>query len=89
MEIKQVQDTVGTLLSYVHAVDPTLAAVLSTIAFQQASATKKAEEACHQLLVYVATHLNAAVQFMDSDMILAVHLNALYLSKSNIRSQSA
>eukprot|EP00957_Ditylum_brightwellii_P073880 5613677-Ditylum_brightwellii.AAC.1 len=44
MEIKQVQDIVSTLLYYAWAVDPTLAAALSSIASQQASATKKMEE---------------------------------------------
>eukprot|EP00957_Ditylum_brightwellii_P136719 10425966-Ditylum_brightwellii.AAC.1 len=61
MGIKQVQDIVGTLLYYARVVDPTLAAALGTIASQQANATKKTKEACHQLLDYVATHPNAAV----------------------------
>eukprot|EP00957_Ditylum_brightwellii_P110573 8433961-Ditylum_brightwellii.AAC.1 len=61
MEIKWVQDIVGTLLYYARAVDPMLAAALSAIASKQASATKKMEEVCHQLLDYVAMHLNAAV----------------------------
>eukprot|EP00957_Ditylum_brightwellii_P125207 9544637-Ditylum_brightwellii.AAC.1 len=64
MEIKRIQDIVGKLLYYSRAVDPTLAAALSTIASQQATATKQAEEACHQLLDYVATHANAAIRFM-------------------------
>eukprot|EP00957_Ditylum_brightwellii_P176382 13431537-Ditylum_brightwellii.AAC.1 len=89
MEIKQVQDIVGTLLYYLWAVDSTLAAALSTIAPQQSSATKKTEESCHQFLDYAAAYRNAAVQFMASDMILAVHLDVLYLSKSNARSQAA
>eukprot|EP00957_Ditylum_brightwellii_P031352 2376457-Ditylum_brightwellii.AAC.1 len=59
--IKRVQDIVRKLLYYACAVDPMLAAALSTIASQQANATKKTEEACHQLLDYVATHPNAAV----------------------------
>eukprot|EP00957_Ditylum_brightwellii_P181700 13842090-Ditylum_brightwellii.AAC.1 len=60
MERKRIQDIVGTLLYYARAVDPTLAAVLSTIASQQAMATKQMEEVCHQWLDYVATHPNAA-----------------------------
>eukprot|EP00957_Ditylum_brightwellii_P187944 14309649-Ditylum_brightwellii.AAC.1 len=52
MEIKKIQDIVGTLLYYARAVDPTLAAALSTIASQQAMTTKQTEEACHQLLDY-------------------------------------
>eukprot|EP00957_Ditylum_brightwellii_P006445 489268-Ditylum_brightwellii.AAC.1 len=60
MEIKRIQDIIETLLYYSRVVDPTLAAALSTIASQQAMATKQTEEACHQLLDYVATHPNAA-----------------------------
>eukprot|EP00957_Ditylum_brightwellii_P045481 3447868-Ditylum_brightwellii.AAC.1 len=89
MEIKRVHDIVSTLLYYSQAVDSTLAAALRTIASQQANATKKTEEVCHQLLDYVAMHPNAAVRFMANDMILAVHSDALYLSKSNARSQAA
>eukprot|EP00957_Ditylum_brightwellii_P182956 13935692-Ditylum_brightwellii.AAC.1 len=89
MEIKCVQDIAGTLLYYSRVVDPTLAAALNTIASQQANAMKKTEEACHQLLDYVAKHPNAAVRFIASDMILAVHSDALYLSKSNVRSRAA
>eukprot|EP00957_Ditylum_brightwellii_P195353 14884204-Ditylum_brightwellii.AAC.1 len=89
MKIKRVQDIVGTLLYYSQAVDPTLAVTLSTIASQQANATKKTEEACHQMLDYVATHPNAAVQFLASNVILTVHLDASYLSESNARSRAA
>eukprot|EP00957_Ditylum_brightwellii_P198590 15135833-Ditylum_brightwellii.AAC.1 len=89
MGIKQVQDIVGTLLYYAHVVDPMLAAALSTIASQQANATKNAEEACHQLLDYVATHPNTAVQFLASNMILTIHSDASYLSETNTRSRAA
>eukprot|EP00957_Ditylum_brightwellii_P123925 9446123-Ditylum_brightwellii.AAC.1 len=89
MEIKRVRDIVITLLHYLQAVDPTIAAALSTIASQQASATKKTKEVCHWLLDYVAMHPNAAVQFMASDIILVVHSDVSYLSKSNARSQVA
>eukprot|EP00957_Ditylum_brightwellii_P090443 6887935-Ditylum_brightwellii.AAC.1 len=45
------------------------------------------EEVCHQLLDYVATYPNAAVCFVASDMILAVHSDASYLFKSKARSR--
>eukprot|EP00957_Ditylum_brightwellii_P150570 11465420-Ditylum_brightwellii.AAC.1 len=89
MEINRVQDIVGTLLYYSHAINPTLAAVLSTIASQQANATKRTEEACHQLLDYVATNPNAAAWFLASNMILTVHLDTSYLCKTNARSRAA
>jgi hypothetical protein len=44
-------------------------------------------KACHQLLDYVATHPNAGICYLASDMILAVHANASYLSKHNACSQ--
>eukprot|EP00957_Ditylum_brightwellii_P035238 2672432-Ditylum_brightwellii.AAC.1 len=47
------------------------------------------EEACHQLLDYVATHPNAAVCFVASDMILVVHSDVSYLSESKARSRAA
>eukprot|EP00957_Ditylum_brightwellii_P018824 1414710-Ditylum_brightwellii.AAC.1 len=64
MEIKRIQDIVGIFLYHARAVDPTLAASLSTIASQQATTTKQTEEVCHQLLDYVATHPNAVVCFV-------------------------
>jgi hypothetical protein len=42
-------------------------------------------DACHQLLDYVATHPNAGICYLASNMILAVHTNALHLSKHNVR----
>jgi hypothetical protein len=42
--------------------------------------------ACHQLLDYVATHPNAGIRYLASNMILTVHTNVSYLSKHNARS---
>ncbi len=78
-EITWKQEIVRTLLYYFQAVDPTLAATLSTITSQQATTTVKTEQACHQLLDYVPTHPNAAVHFLASDMILTVHSDAFYM----------
>eukprot|EP00957_Ditylum_brightwellii_P031784 2410301-Ditylum_brightwellii.AAC.1 len=47
LQIKRMQDIVGTLLYYSQAIDPTLAAALSTIASKQANATQETAEACH------------------------------------------
>jgi hypothetical protein len=46
-------------------------------------------DACHQLLDYVATHPNAGIHYLASNMILAVHTNALYLSKHNAHSRAS
>jgi hypothetical protein len=45
--------------------------------------------ACHQLLDYVATHPNASIRYLASNMILAVHTNASYLSKHKAHSQAS
>lgn len=87
-EIKRVQNIVGTLLYYARAVDCTLAAALSTISSKQAHGTEATRKACHQLLDYVATHPNATVRFLASDMILTVHSDASYLSEANARSRA-
>ena len=86
--ITRVQNIVGTLLYYARAVDSTLAAALSTISSQQANGTQETDAACHQLLDYVVTHPNAVLQYLASDMILAVHSDASYLSEAKARSRS-
>jgi hypothetical protein len=88
-EIKRVQDIAGTLLYYGRAVNSTLLALLSTIAARQSHGTKALQEACHQLLDYVATHTNAGIRFHASDIILAVHTDASYLSEPGGKSRAA
>ncbi len=44
---------------------------------------------CYQLRDYVATHLNAGLQYHACDMILAVHTDASYLSKAGGKSRAA
>jgi hypothetical protein len=88
-QTKRVQDIVGTLLYYGRAVDPTLVTALSSIASQQANATEATLQACNQLLDYVATHPNATIRYLASDMRLVVHSDASYLSESKARSRAA
>ena len=78
----------GTLLYYARAVDSTMAAALSTIASQQENGTEATLAACNQLLDYVGTHPDAVLKYMASDMIMAVHSDASYLSESKARSRS-
>jgi hypothetical protein len=84
--IKCMQDTVGTLLHYRCAVDPTILSAISAIVSQQAQGMEAMADAYHQLLDYVATHPNAGIRYLASDMILAVHTDASYLSEHNARS---
>ena len=43
-KIKQVQNIVGTLLYYSCAIEPTMATVLLTIAYQKANVTKSTQQ---------------------------------------------
>jgi hypothetical protein len=87
--IKYIQQVVGTLLYYSRAVDPTLAAALSTIASQQANGTQAVLDACKQLLDYAASHPNASIQYCASDMILALDTDGSYLSEPGGKSRAA
>ena len=87
-KIKQVQQIVHTLLYYSYAIDPTMAAALSSIAAQQANGTNDVIFACHQLLDYVALHPNATICFLTSDMILMVILDSSYLSEFGKKSRT-
>jgi hypothetical protein len=83
-QIKCVQDIVSTLLYYGRAVDPTILPAISTIASRQAQSTETMADACHQLLDYATTHPNAGICYLASNMILAIHTDASYLSEHNV-----
>jgi hypothetical protein len=59
-----------------------LLAALSAIAARQPNGTQAMANACHQLLDCIATHSNAGLRHHACDMILAVHIDASYLSKA-------
>ena len=78
--IRHIQDVVGTLLYYARAVDPTLLSTLSQITSRQSTATEEVATMIKQLLKYVATHSNAGIRYIASDMILNLHSDASFLS---------
>ncbi len=84
--IKCVQDIIGTLLYYGCVVDPTILPAISAITSHQAQGTEAMADACDQLLDYFATHPNAGICYLTSNMILTIHTDALYLSKYNAHS---
>jgi hypothetical protein len=87
--IKRIQDIVGTFAWYARATDPTMARTLSSIAARQSKATVNLEEEVSHFLDYCASHPNAGVRFMASDMILALHSDASYLSEPDSKSRAA
>jgi len=78
MDTKCIQEIVGVLLYYVHAIDNTLLTALDTIATQQAKSSQATMEVITQLLNYCATYPNATICYHASDMVLWIHGNALY-----------
>ncbi len=63
----------------------TVLATLSSIASEQAKATKGTLVKIKHMLDYLATHPDATVRFYASDMILNIHLDASYLSEPGER----
>jgi hypothetical protein len=61
---------------------------LSTIASEQWKGTEHTMTKTKQLLNYLATYSDAMVRFHASDMILNIHLDALYLLEANAHSQA-
>ena len=85
---KFVQEVIGVFLYYAHAIDLTMLPALGTLATQQASPNQNTMKNIHQFFDYVATHPDAIVTYYASNMVLAVHSNASYLSESNARSRA-
>ena len=85
---KFVQQVIGTFLFYARAVDGTMLTALSTIASDQAEPTENTMEKIRTFLDYASTHRDAVITYRKSDMVLAVHSDASYLSESKARSRA-
>ena len=80
---------VGTFAWYSRAVDPTMAATMSSIASRQSKGTENLEKEVNQFLDYFATHPNSGVRFVASDMMSVLHSDASYLSDPESKSRVA
>jgi hypothetical protein len=78
-----VQEVIGMFLYYARCVDALMLPALQTLATQQTSPTKNTMKKIKQFIDFAATHPDAVVTYHASNMVLAGHSNALYLSKSN------
>jgi hypothetical protein len=83
-----IQEVTGTFLYYAQCVDSTMLAALGSIATQQANPTENTMKKVRQSLDYASTHPDAIVAYHTSDMVLAGHSIASYLSKSKTCSQA-
>ena len=85
---KFVQQVCGKFLFLGRAVDSTLLAPISAIASQSAEPTEETMEHVKQFLDYLATQEEAVLTYSASDMVLAVHSDASYLSEPKARSRA-
>jgi hypothetical protein len=85
---KYIQEVIGTFLYYAHCIDSTMLPTLGSLAMQQANPTQNTKKLVHQFLDYATTHPDAIITYQASDMVLAGHSNASYLSKTNARSRA-
>ena len=78
---KFVQEVTGNFLYYARAIDATMLLALGTIATQQSATTENTMHKVHQFLDYAETHPNAIITYRASNMIMAAHSDASYLSE--------
>ena len=83
-----IQQVLVTFLYYARAVNPTMLVALSAIASEQASPTRATMKKTDQFLDYAASQEQAVLTYEASDMVLAVHSDASYLSESKARSRA-
>ena len=88
-ETKFIQEVVGVLGWYARAVDCTILCAVNKLASRQACPTEAVLSDTMQLLQYLATHPDATTVFRPSEMQLAVHSDASYLSETQARSRAA
>jgi hypothetical protein len=86
-EQKFIRQVIGVLLYYGRAVDSTILTGLSSLAAAQATPTTHTLSLVKWLLDYAATNPDAVLTYTKSDMVLAVHSDASYLSEPAARSR--
>ena len=79
----------GSILFYARSVDSTFLAGLNSIAVQQTNATDNTLKRTEYLLDYAATHPEAKIRYIASEMILQIHTDSSYLSEPKARSRAA
>jgi hypothetical protein len=79
-EKRFIQQVCGKFLFYGRAVDGTVLTPIGAIASQSANPTKDTLAYTKQLLDYLATPVDAVLTYHKSNMILAAHSDASYLT---------
>jgi hypothetical protein len=79
---------IGTFLYYARCVNSTMLMALGSLATQQVNPTTNTKKLVHQFLDYAATHPDTIITYQASNIVLAGHSDAYYLSETNARSQA-
>jgi hypothetical protein len=89
MEIQSlnIQKVTVSVLYYARAVEPTFMMPVNDIANEQTKSTEKTQAATNQMLDYLATHPDATIRYLASDIILHINSDASYISVSYARSR--
>ena len=85
---KFIQQVCGNVLFLCRAVGSTLLWPISAITSQSATPTEETMRQTHQLLDYIVTQEDSVITYTNSNMKLAVHSDASYLSKTKARSRA-
>lgn len=85
--IKTLQQIIGMLLYYAHALINTMLVAINTLSAAQSNGTEATMQAATHILNYCATHPDAIFYYKASDMVLHAHSDAFYLSASKARSR--
>jgi hypothetical protein len=83
-----IQHVCGTFLFLGRAVDSTILCPISAIALQSSKPTEDTMQQTLQLLDYLATQEDAVPSYHASNMVLAVHSYACYLSEPKAQSRA-
>ena len=82
------EGVISCLLYYARAVDNKLLMTLSAIGASQASATENIRNEINKLLSYCATYPSDGITYRASDMVLAAHSDASFLSEPKSHSRA-
>ncbi len=85
---KFIQEVCGVFLFLARAVDGGLLPAISSLASQQANPTERTMELCKQFLDFMSCQEEAVLTYQASDMVLAIHSDASYLSEPKSRSHA-
>ena len=85
---KFIQEVCGVFLFLARGVDGGLLPALSLLASQQARPMERTMELCKQFLDYMASQDDAILTYKASNMALAIHSDASYLSEAKAHSRA-